>query len=228
MSVSYDTPNGLFELDEPLLDEIIDPLPIGNAVDAACGTGRLAARLVRRGHRVVGVDSSLEMLQHARRRLPDTDFVAGDLQCLPMADASVDLVVTGLALTHVADLERVFADFARVLRRDGHLVVSDVHDELVLLGSVVKAVGPDGQPQLATTHRHTVADFLRAALATGFSVRRFEEHPRPTAPEGPTQVPTDEIGSWSDWPWTLLGLVPEATLAAWNNPVVTVWHFQRG
>ena len=227
-SVTYDNPNGLFDLDEPILDEIIDPLPIGSAVDVACGTGRLAARLVQRGHRVVGVDSSLEMLQHARRRLPNTDFVTGDLQRLPMADASVDLAVTGLALTHVADLGSAFVEFARVLRRGGHLVVSDVHDELVLLGSVVKAVGTGGQPQLATTYRHTVADFLRAALATGFAIRRFVEHPRPTAPEGPTPEPTDEIGGWQDWPWTLLGLVPEATRAAWNNPAVTVWHFQLG
>ena len=227
-SARYDEPNGLFDIDEPVLDEIIDQLPIGDALDAACGTGRLAARLVQRGHRVVGVDGSAEMLQQARRRLPDTDFVTGDLQRLPIADASVDLVVTALALTHVADLEPVFAEFARVLRPDGHLVVSDVHDELVLLGSVVKAVGADGQPQLATTHRHTVADFLRAALATGFSVRRFEEQPRPTAPEGPTQEPTDEIGSWADWPWTLLGLVPEAARAAWNNPHMTIWHFQLG
>ena len=115
-----------------------------------------------------------------------------------------------------------------MLRPDGQLVVSDAHDALVLLGSVVKAEGPDGQPQLATTHRHTVADFLRAALATGFSVRRFEERPRPTAPEGPTQEPTDEIGGWQDWPWTLLGLVPEAARAAWNNPHMTIWHFQLG
>ena len=64
-----------------------------------------------------------------------------------------------------------------MLRRGGHLVVSDVHDELVLLGSVVKAVGTGGQPQLATTYRHTVADFLRAALATGFAIHRFVEQP---------------------------------------------------
>lgn len=174
------------------------------------------------------MDSSLEMVQQARRRLPDTEFVTGDLLRLPMADASVDLVVTGPALTHVAELEPVFAEFARVLRRDGQLVVSDAHDELVLLGSVVKAAGPDGQPQIASTHRHTVADILRAALATGFSVRRFEELPRPTAPVGPASEPTDEIGSWPDWPWTLLGLVPEASRAAWNTPAVMVWHFQRG
>jgi hypothetical protein len=37
---------------------------------------------------------------------------------------------------------------------------------------------------------------------------------------------THDIGEWSDWPWTLLGLVPEATRAAWNNPAIVVWHFQ--
>lgn len=43
---SYDDPdNGLFELDEPLIEAIVADLPPGRAVDAACGTGRLAARL---------------------------------------------------------------------------------------------------------------------------------------------------------------------------------------
>nr|WP_238342068.1 class I SAM-dependent methyltransferase [Actinopolymorpha rutila] len=242
-AAGYDDPgNGLFDLDQPVVEEIVDSLRAGNgvengvgngvgtAVDAACGTGRLAAPLVERGYRVVGVDGSPDMLAQARRRLPGTEFLAGDLTRLPVRDDSADLVVTGLALTHVGDLGSVFAEFARVLRPGGDLVVSDVHHDLVFLGSVVKAVGPAGQPQLATTHRHTTGDFLRAALATGFRVRRYEERPRPAPPEDPlpeaTPRPTHEIGDWRDWPWTLLGLVPEATRAAWNHPAVTVWHLQ--
>ena len=80
---------------------------------------------------------------------------------------------------------------------------------------------------LAVTHRQTVADYLRAALANGFCVRRFEEQPRPAIP-GLAEEPTQEIGTWPDWPWTLLGLVPEATRAAWNNPTIVVWHLQLG
>lgn len=228
-SAGYDNPrNGLFDLDEPLIDPIVDTLPVGIAVDAACGTGRLTSRLVQRGHQVIGVDSSLAMLHQARRRLPDASLVVGDLHRLPLANDLADLVVTGLALTHVDDLRPVFAEAARVLRPGGHLVISDVHHDLVLLGSVVKALGPAGQPQLATTHRHTTADFLLASLATGFSLLGYDERPRPTKPEGPVPEPSHEIGSWQDWPWTLLGLVPEATRAAWNNPAVVVWHFQLG
>ncbi len=246
-AAGYDEPgNGLFDLDQPVVEEILDTLPVGTgartgartgagtAVDAACGTGRLSAPLVERGYRVVGVDGSPDMLRQARRRLPDSEFLAGDLRHLPVRDGSADLVVTGLALTHVAELGPAFAEFARVLRPGGHLVVSDVHHDLVLLGSVVKAVGPAGQPQLATTHRHTTADFLRAALATGFRVRRYEERPRPAPPEEPlpeadpepATLPARDVGDWRDWPWTLLGLVPEATRAAWTHPAVTVWHLQ--
>src|SRR6187399_1997489 len=43
-SASYDDPgNALFDLDEPFLDQILETLPAGAALDAACGTGRLAA-----------------------------------------------------------------------------------------------------------------------------------------------------------------------------------------
>jgi SAM-dependent methyltransferase len=217
----------LFDLDEPFLDEVLDTLPTGAAMDAACGTGRLAARLRDRGHQVIGVDASPAMLEQARRRLPGLDLRIGDLRQLPVVDGSVDLVVAGLALTHVRALDPVFAEFARVLRPGGHLVVSEVHPDLVLLGSVVKGLGPEGQPQLAETHRHTPGDILRASLAAGFLVRRFDERPRiPTPLESPPESSTG-MGQWSTWPWTLLGVVPEAVRAAWASPAVTLWHFQR-
>lgn len=221
-----DAGNGLFDLDEPALEAIVQSLPVGTAVDAACGTGRLTDRLVARGHRVLGVDSSTEMLERARRRLPAVPFVAGDLHRLPVPDGAADLLVTGLALTHVADLGPVFAEFARVLRSRGDLLVSDVHDQLVLLGSVVKAEGADGRAQLASTHRHSVAEVLRSALAAGFTVLRFDELPRSAPPEGPVPKATRGIDGWRTWPWTLMGLVPEATRAAWDSPAVTVWHLR--
>jgi ubiquinone/menaquinone biosynthesis C-methylase UbiE len=227
-SESYDEPgNPLFDLDEPFLDEVLDTLPPGPALDAACGTGRLAARLRDRGHRVVGVDTSSGMLRQARRRLPHVDLRIGDLRQLPVSDGSVDLVVTGLALTHVPDLAPVFAEFARVLRRGGRLVVSDVHPDLVLLGSVVTAVGPDGRPRLAETHRHTTGDVLRASLAAGFRVRRFDERPRNQTPPASPEEQSTGIGPWSSWPWSLLGVVPEAARSAWAGPAVVLWHLQR-
>src|SRR5690348_13050963 len=67
------------------------------------------------------------MLERARRRLPDVEFREGTLDRLPLAGGTVDLVVCALALCHLPDLPPAFAEFARVLRPGGHLVVSDAH-----------------------------------------------------------------------------------------------------
>lgn len=114
---TYDEPgNGMIELEEPVVRRILDGLPVGTALDAACGTGRHAAYLAERGHHVIGVDASPEMLDRARRRLPGADLRHGELERLPLPDAAVDTVVCGLALEHVPDLASVLAEFARVLR----------------------------------------------------------------------------------------------------------------
>jgi SAM-dependent methyltransferase len=226
-SATYDEPrNSLFDIDEPVMHEILDPLPAGVVLDAACGTGRYAAHLAAGGHRVLGVDSSAEMLQRARVRVPDGAFLRGDLHRLPVADDALDAVVCALALVHVASLVPVIAEFARVLRPGGHLVISDVHPDLVLLGSVVHAPGPAGEPGLAPTYRHSTGDYLRAALLVGLRVRRCEE-PRRAPADQPAPMPERiDVGEWTDWPWTLLPLVPAAARAAWDHPATVVWHFQ--
>ena len=105
-SSTYDGPNPAFDYDGAMIDDVAGGLPPGVALDAACGTGRVAARLATHGHRVIGVDSSPAMLVRARANLPGVDFRAGDLHRLPVDDASVDIVTCSLALTHVRDLGR--------------------------------------------------------------------------------------------------------------------------
>jgi SAM-dependent methyltransferase len=228
-SATYDEPrNTLFDFDEPTMHEILDTLPTGTALDAACGTGRYAGYLVERGHRVVGVDSSPAMLGRARARVPRGTFLVGDLRQLPLADHAVDLVVSGLALAHVPALEPVMAEFARVLRPGGHLVISDAHHELVLRGSVVKALGPAGEPGLVATYRHTAGDYLRAAIPVGLQVRRCEEPAGPRSEPPPPRSPDVELeaGSWQEWPWSLMDLIPEASWAVRGMPSTIIWHFQ--
>jgi SAM-dependent methyltransferase len=225
-STTYDEPrNGLFDFEEPLVREILDGCPTGVAVDAACGTGRYAEYLAARGHQVIGVDSSPDMLARARTRVPQADFRSGDLRALPLADDSADIIVCGLALNHVPALAPVMGEFARVLRPGGHLVISDGHQESVALGSIPSVVGPGGRPARVSTYRHLVGDYLRAALPVGLQVRRCEE-PRMSA-NPPRPAPSGGVGPWERWPWSLACLVPDAERAVnAGRPVTIVWHFQ--
>lgn len=227
-AATYDEPrNSLFDCDEPVMHQIIDGLPPGDALDAACGTGRYAGYLAGRGHRVVGVDSSPDMLGRARARVPSAQFMIGDLRQLPLPENSVDLVVSGLALSHVPALAPVMAEFARVLRPGGHLAISDAHHEIVFRGSCPQALGPNDEPGLVASYRHTPGDFLRAALPAGLRVRRCEE-PRGSGDDQPPPPPPTDLtpGGWQEWPWSLVGLVPEATRAAWAVPSVIIWLFE--
>jgi SAM-dependent methyltransferase len=172
-SASYDAEagGGLFAMDEPVVAGYLDHREPGVALDAACGTGRFAELLARRGHRVIAVDSSPDMLEHARRRVPDSGFRVGELDRLPLPDDSADVIACALALVHVPRLQPVLAEFARVLRPRGDLVISDMHHEQVTRGSVVTSLGPAGEPYIAGTYRHPVGDYLRAALSLGLQVR---------------------------------------------------------
>lgn len=225
-SATYDRPNSAFDLDEPVVGEIVDSLPVGVALDAACGTGRYARLLAGRGHRVIGVDGSPDMLALAREKVPQGEFLHGDLHRLPVADAEVDLIVCALALTHVPALEPVMAEFARVLRPGGSLVIADMHPERVVQGSVPSVRGADGRPGRLTAHRHLIGDYLRAALPLGLHVRRCEE---PLVPAGERAEPgvVGEMGPWELWPWSLAAMVPEAARAAGAGaPALVIWHFQ--
>lgn len=156
----------------------------------------------------------------ARRALP-----VFCLDRLPLPDDSADVIVCALALVHVPRLDPVLAEFARVLRPGGDLVISDIHHELVTRGSVIKARGPAGEPCIVATYRHQLGDYLRAALSLGFEVRRCEE-PSAAPPEGPPPEPGQEIGEWQDWPWTLMDYVPAGARAAGGRPGLVIWHFR--
>src|SRR5262245_338360 len=90
------------------------------AVDVGCGDGRHSFRLAARfGFAVVGVDP----FAARGRDHPGVRFEAGSAEALPLDDASVDLVWCRDVLVHVADLDRAYAEFARVLRRGGRALV---------------------------------------------------------------------------------------------------------
>jgi SAM-dependent methyltransferase len=104
--------------------------PGATVLDAGCGGGSLAVALASRGYRVVGVESSVDCVARARTRVAQSGVAGlvsinrGDVTALPLADASVDAVVSGEVLEHVATDAAAAAEYRRVLRPGGACIVS--------------------------------------------------------------------------------------------------------
>lgn len=96
-------------------------------LDVGIGTGLLAKEaLAVVGHAgsVSGVDPSPGMM--AQVRLPGVALQQGRAEALPSADASADFLSMGYALRHLSDLHAAFAEFARVLRPGGRLLLLEI------------------------------------------------------------------------------------------------------
>ena len=106
---------------------LLDPgLVVG---DLGCGTGELAETLSPFVRKVIGVDSSREMLASARERLgarDNVDLRLGGLEHLPIDDAELDAALLFLVLHHLPDPARVLAEVRRTLRPGGRLVIVDM------------------------------------------------------------------------------------------------------
>ncbi len=100
--------------------------PGDSILDACCGTGDLAIACARAGGRVTGLDFSERMLDRARRKAPELEWVQGDLLALPFDDASFDAATVGFGVRNVEDLERALAELRRVLRNGGRVGILEI------------------------------------------------------------------------------------------------------
>ncbi len=100
--------------------------PGDEVLDTCCGTGDLAVAGLRAGGRVTGLDFSERMLERARRKSSEVEWVRGDALALPFEDARFDSATVGFGVRNLADLELGLRELRRVLRPGGRLGVLEI------------------------------------------------------------------------------------------------------
>jgi ubiquinone/menaquinone biosynthesis C-methylase UbiE len=211
---TYDDPNNaLINVEEPAVRSLLDKIPAGTALDAACGTGRYASYFRERGFKVVAVDASTAMMSKAVQKIPTAAFALADLSSLPFASGSFDVAVCALALDHCRDLSAAVDELSRALKRDGHLVISVFHPANALIGGGAFFSGTDGRRGIVENYWHGVAEYIAAFVGAGLEVKScIERH-------------------WTEREIMLMTtakIAPEACIAAFTGvPLVLVWGLRR-
>ena len=100
--------------------------PDDRVLDACCGTGDLAVAALQAGATVTGLDFSERMLERARRKSGEIEWVQGDAEKLPFEDASFDAATVGFGVRNLDDLERGLGELRRVLRPGGRVAILEI------------------------------------------------------------------------------------------------------
>ncbi len=142
----------------------------------------LAARRVGPSGRVIGVDMTPEMIDKARANARGGDygnveFRLGEIENLPVADGSVDVIISNCVINLSTDKDRVFREAFRVLRPGGRMMVSD----LVLIKPLPEALLHSAEVYVAcVAGALQKADYLGAMRDAGFAaVEVVKETPYP-------------------------------------------------
>jgi ArsR family transcriptional regulator len=106
--------------------EVVLDLGSGAGIDCF-----LAAKKVGETGKVIGVDMTEAMLEKAKgiaekHGFKNIEFRLGDIESLPVADSSIDVIISNCVINLAPDKEKVFREARRVLKKDGRMYVSDI------------------------------------------------------------------------------------------------------
>ena len=118
-------------IEVPYILELIGDVRGKKVLDVGCGTGFYSLWLSEKGAKVLGIDSSEEMIKIAKekasKKMLDAKFSIGDITDLRIEDSVFDVVLSTLVLMDVKELDKAVGELVRVTRNEGDIVISVQH-----------------------------------------------------------------------------------------------------
>lgn len=177
-AVTYDQDRNLTrDLDQQVTLRAFENQRFKSILEIGCGTGKNTKLLATIADKVLALDFSEAMIDRAKKRatFDNVTFRVADItQPWPVENHSLDLVTCNLVLEHIEELGFVFSEAGRVLAKDGHLFVSELHPFRQYRGVVARFERDDQRIEIPAFVHH-ISDFLDAAAANDLSLVRLEE-----------------------------------------------------
>lgn len=165
------------DLDKEATIQTLDKLRFSKVIELGCGTGKNTAYLLKRGHHIIGLDFSEEMLNKARQKIRAENVVLlkTDLRSdWHIPNDYADLVTCSLVLEHIKDMGPIFRQANEKLKKHGLFFISELHPFRQYLGSKAKYENEEGIQELETFTHH-ISEYLDVANEYGFELMELKE-----------------------------------------------------
>jgi SAM-dependent methyltransferase len=163
--------------------------PSDALLDIGCGSGVFcslaAARVTAKGspaNKITGFDATAPFLEEARKRIPEIDFVAGEMEALPFKDATFDIVTAFNSVQYAASVPNALKEAHRVLKPGGRLVTMiwgnkedcEAATYLAAIGRLLPPPPPGAPGPFALSEDQKLETLL---TDTGFNVTSTTDYP---------------------------------------------------
>ena len=112
--------------------ELYNSKKIEKIVDVACGTGDMILfwkKVAEKNNiildNIIGIDPSVGMMEVGKQKLPDVEFIEAGAASMPLENDSADIISISYGIRNVVQRQEAFFEFARVLKKDGLVVISE-------------------------------------------------------------------------------------------------------
>jgi len=166
------------ELDRRLLDSIgsVNWPTVGAVADLACGTGRMGVFLSQHGVGPIdGVDITPEMLELAREKRLYRSLEIRDVADTDLPSSSYDLCTLILADEHLAAVEPVYREAARLLAPGGSFILLGYHPFFLMAGTPTHYHRADGEPVAIQSYVHLFSEHFKAGIGVALTLIEFQE-----------------------------------------------------
>lgn len=177
-SSTYDQDGGnlLVALDEVMFDRLLRRVDLRGAVvvDVGCGTGRHWAKMLARNpRRLIGFDTSSGMLAKLREKHPLAEAHQVLDHRLVLPPESCDVLVSTLALAHMPDAAAALSEWARVVKKGGHIILTDLHPAAAERSTCT--FEHQGQVHAVRLHVHSLTSIREIASSHQFAMVELDE-----------------------------------------------------
>lgn len=165
------------DLDKKVTIKTLSKYEFTTVIELGCGTGKNTEWLINRSNKIIGIDFSQKMLDHAKQNINSkkVEFKKTDLnQDWDIQNNYADLITCNLTLEHISNLNFIFEQAFLKLKPGGKFFICELHPYKQYLGTKAKYETESGTKELKVFMHH-ISDYLDTAVRYKFNLIEINE-----------------------------------------------------